>query len=181
MTLSQTLQTCVPVFEFDDPVCETVATALKACSHVSDDERTGTLKIGVRREGHEKEKGEWACVSCTDGDGEMLASSPAVLFSLYARIRDQWGHEPVEQFREGRWLRPTFTWLTGRYGFLRRRKQPIGPDDIHASMQELARLGCTHVVINELAPRSFETGPAGEVYYRFYDYTPEIDQYVETD
>ena len=99
-------------------------------------------------------------MSCTDGDGEMLASSPAVLFSLYARIRDQWGHEPVEQFREGRWLRPTFTWLTGRYEFLRRRKQPIGPDDIHASMQELARLGCTHVVINELAPRKWHSSMA---------------------
>lgn len=131
--------------------------------------------------------GEWACLQYADGAGVMTASTPSLLYGLFTTIRDEWGTEDAASVTGGRWLRPSFTWLTGRdelltgrYGFLKRRRQPVGPDDVDASMQELARLGCTHVVINELARRAFETGPAGEVYYRFYDYTPDIDQYVET-
>ena len=48
-------------------------------------------------------------------------------------------------------------------------------------MQEMARLGSARVVVNELAlPFGYDRGPEGEVYYRFYDYLPDLDQFVET-
>ncbi len=190
MTLMQALTGCADTSLIsDDPVCSTIVNAL--ADHPAsavDPAHSGVLRIGVGPvTGVEIPEGEWACVRVVDGDCQLSASTPSLLYGLYTRIRDAWGDEPASNFSGSRWLRPTFTWLTGRdelltgrYGFLRQRTQPIGPDDVDASMQELARLGCTHVVINELARRSFEAAPKGEVYYRFYDYTPDIDQYVET-
>ena len=50
-----------------------------------------------------------------------------------------------------------------------------------AAFAELARIGCSHVVVNEMASRfAYERGPHGEIYYRFYDYLPDLDQYVES-
>ena len=132
-------------------------------------------------------KGDWAFFCFDNGRGELSASAPHLLYSLLCRLRDDWLMEPASDFAKGRLITPQFCWLagrdeflTGRLGFNKRRKYPVGPEDLETSMRELARLGCTHVVINELARRSAECGPNGEVYYRFYDYTPDIDQYVET-
>ncbi len=48
-------------------------------------------------------------------------------------------------------------------------------------MRELARIGCTHVVVNALPqPYALETGPPGEIYHRFYHYSPDLDQFVDT-
>jgi hypothetical protein len=54
-------------------------------------------------------------------------------------------------------------------------------EDIEASFREAARLGCTHVIVNEpTTPHPYESGPDGEIYYRFYAYALDLDQYVET-
>jgi hypothetical protein len=134
-----------------------------------------------------KPEGEWAFFRFAAGSGELSASAPHLLYALFCRLRDEWLEEPAASFVSGRLLKPSFRWLagrdeflTGRLGFSQRRRRSVDFDDIEAGMRELARLGCNHVVINELARRAWETGPAGEVYYRFYDYTPDIDQYVET-
>ena len=191
MTLIQALQICEDIsLESDDPVCTTIATALgdPGLASAYDASTIARTRIGVGNwAGLDTPDGEWACVRVVEDECQMSASTPSLLFGLFMQIRDAWVDDVAADFSAGRWLRPTFTWLagrdellTGRYGFLKRRRQPVGPDDIDASMQELARIGCTHVVINELARRSFEAAPKNEVYYRFYDYTPDIDQYVET-
>ncbi|MBT6144054.1 MAG: hypothetical protein HOH74_01415, partial [Gemmatimonadetes bacterium] len=194
MTLLEALNSCARItLQTDHRVCQTVATALveegltpdAATDQASD---APALRVGVDLEVPDEAGSDpWGWVQYADGVGVITASTPSLLYSLYTQIRDVWASEDADTFAQGRWLRPTFTWLagrdellTGRYGFLRNRQHPVGPEDIDASMRELARLGCNHVVINELARRSFETGPPGEVYYRFYDYTPDIDQYVET-
>lgn len=130
---------------------------------------------------------EWAYFQFENGKGELSASAPHLLYAIWHRLRTDWLTESVENFAQGRLIKPQFRWLagrdeflTGRLGFCKQRQHDISLKDIETSMRELARLGCNHVVINELARRSAETGPQGEVYYRFYDYTPDIDQYVET-
>ncbi len=132
-------------------------------------------------------EGDWAFFQFANGHGELSASSAHLLYPLLCRLRTEWVFEPVENFALGRVLKPHFRWLagrdeflTGRLGFCKRRRHPVGPVDLEDGMRELARLGCTHVVINELARRAAESSTLGEVYYRFYDYTPDIDQYVET-
>ncbi|MBT6143801.1 MAG: hypothetical protein HOH74_00150, partial [Gemmatimonadetes bacterium] len=68
-----------------------------------------------------------------------------------------------------------------RYGFLKRRRRAVDDADVAASFAELARIGCSHVIVNELASHhGYERGPHGEIYYRFYDYLPDLDQYVQT-
>jgi hypothetical protein len=49
-------------------------------------------------------------------------------------------------------------------------------------VRELARLGCSHLTVNALATRApYEEGPPGEIYYRFYSASPDLDQFVATD
>jgi hypothetical protein len=131
--------------------------------------------------------GDWGFFRFANGRGEPSASAPHLLYPLLCRIREEWLSEPASDFAQGRMIEPQFRWLagrdeflTGRLGFTKRRRTPVDDTDLEDSVRELARLGSTHVVINELARPSLETGPDGEVYYRFYDYTPDIDQYVET-
>jgi hypothetical protein len=123
-----------------------------------------------------------------DGGGELSASAPHLLYALFAKLRDEWRTEGTEALAAGRLLRPTFRALTGRdelligrYGFLKRRRFAVDDEDVEAAFAELARIGCSHVVVNEMTSRfGYERGPHGEIYYRFYDYLPDIDQYVES-
>jgi hypothetical protein len=131
--------------------------------------------------------GDWMFARIDGGAGNLCASAPHLLYALYARLRDRWTADPGA-LAQGRWLRPTFRvvagrdeLLIGRYGFARNRRRAVDDDDIDAAFAELARQGCSHVVVNEVASRfGYERGPHGEIYYRFYDYLPDIDQYVET-
>ncbi|HJP34256.1 MAG: hypothetical protein QF689_04475 [Candidatus Latescibacteria bacterium] len=132
--------------------------------------------------------GDWMFAHITDGGGQLSASAPHLLFALFARLRDEWSTLDVRALSEGRVLQPTFRALTGRdelligrYGFLKRRRDTVDDRDVDAAFAELARVGCSHVVVNEMASRfGYERGPHGEIYYRFYDYLPDIDQYVES-
>lgn len=51
--------------------------------------------------------------------------------------------------------------------------------DREAYLRQLAEQGFTHVAVNGLGTdRSFESGPPGDVYSWFYDYSPDLDQFV---
>ena len=201
MTLGEQLKTCstIHVLSTGHPVETTVADELRTLlspEAVLHNNRPKpdqpTIVIGLKDNPsvtgpQTPPKKDWAFFRFANGRGELSASAPHLLYALLCRLRDDWLTEPVEAFAQGRLIQPHFCWLagrdeflTGRLGFNTRRKNPVTPTDLENSMRELARLGCNHVVINELARRSAETGPHGEVYYRFYDYTPDIDQYVET-
>ncbi|MDA0709485.1 MAG: hypothetical protein O3B73_04660 [bacterium] len=199
MTLGERLKTCTAVAAQDNgpTVVSTVADEL--CALLSSEARRypvppGQNAISIGLADSELIEGprplpdkDWAFFRFANGRGELSASAPHLLYPLLCRLRDDWLDEPADAFEAGRTLQAQFRWLagrdeflTGRLGFSKRRNQVVGPEDLENGMRELARLGCTHVVINELARRSAESGPIGEVYYRFYDYTPDIDQYVET-
>ena len=132
---------------------------------------------------------EWLyCQLSADGTGQLSASVPDLLYAAFCCLRDDWSAADLTLLSQGHLVQQRFPWLagrdellTGRCGFLRRRAGPVTSADVGAGMAELARLGCSHVVINELAaPFPHEHGPKGEIYYRFYAYLPDLDQYVES-
>ncbi len=48
-------------------------------------------------------------------------------------------------------------------------------------MRQIARQGFGHVTVNGLGvSRPFESGPPGDIYSWFYDYSPDLDQFVES-
>lgn len=122
------------------------------------------------------------------GNGTVVASESSLLYALFCRIRDEWQHMAAAAFESGKIVQARFRWLTGRddflvgrRGFVNRKHRRVQYADLERAMQELARIGCTHAVVNELAHgQARETGPAGEMYYRFYQYLPDLDQFVET-
>lgn len=199
MTLGDLLKTCTTIcYNAEGKTVETTV-AKEVCSLLAPNAAMGdnntapnTLCVGLSNNAFIKgpenpPEGDWAFFTFANGQGELSASAPHLLYTILCKLRSEWLAEPAENFAQGRFFKPQFRWLagrdeflTGRFGFCKRRQHPVTPEDLESSMRELARLGCNHIVINELARRSAETGPKGEVYYRFYDYTPDIDQYVET-
>ena len=123
-----------------------------------------------------------------DGSGTLRAAQPHLLYTAFTLLRDDWADRPVQEFARGHRLTPRFRWITGRDDLLtgrrkvrKHRTERIQTADIEAAMRELARLGCSAAVVNELAGTfAHETGPEGEIYYRFYDYLPDLDQFVDT-
>lgn len=76
---------------------------------------------------------------------------------------------------------PTFFWQRNLSDFLvgsLRSSRRFDPEDY---MKQLEYMGFTHVTINGLGvDRPFESGPPGDVYSWFYDYSPDLDQFVES-
>ena len=124
----------------------------------------------------------------SNGSGEIVASRAGLIYTLFCHIRENWLDAPASAFEAGELMPIRLSDLTarddlliGRAGFLKDRDQQVRFSDIEASMQEMARLGASRVIVNELAtPFGQERGPVGEIYYRFYDYLPDLDQFVET-
>ncbi len=53
--------------------------------------------------------------------------------------------------------------------------------DREVYIRQLSEQGFTHVTVNGLGgERPFETGPPGDVYSWFYDYSPDLDQFVSS-
>ena len=132
---------------------------------------------------------EWMyCRLDAVGGGALVASKPHLLYTLVCRLLDEWLPLDASTFAPGKLLETRFRWLTGRDEFVTGRMDfvtkagsSVDLIDIERAMQELARLGCSHVVVNELAHTfPYETGPEGEIYFRFYAYLPDLDQFVET-
>lgn len=124
-----------------------------------------------------------------NGCGEIVASRPHLVYTLFCHLTENWLDEEISAFATGRLIPVSLADVTarddllvGRAGYLKGPNQQVQLADIEASMQEMARMGSARVIVNELAtPFAQERGPVGEVYYRFYDYLPDLDQFVETD
>jgi hypothetical protein len=138
---------------------------------------------GLTRYGRENTERDWMFFQIdSSGSGELTCSKPHLLYALFCRLQEEWLDQPVSQFRQGRIDYPAFQWLTGRdlyYGWRYRFSKQYDP---HASIREIARMGCSHVAVNALAqPFPLEVNEPGEIYYRFYVSGPDFDQFVETD
>jgi hypothetical protein len=185
------------------PVDRTVAEALKelapqaelrAVNDVNELKGEGVFRVAIADEdltGGPKKYGlqiptdkEWMFVRLTPpGDGELVSSKPHLLYAFFCQIRDEWLGEDVATFTKGRLHTATFRWLGGDDGiFVFLRQSSVRHYDPESTVKELARLGCSHLSVNGLGvPFSYEEGPPGEIYYRFYNASPDLDQFVETE
>jgi hypothetical protein len=140
----------------------------------------GPEKYGLRVPPNE----DWMFVRLTaSGEGELVTSKPHLLYAFFCQIKEQWQDEEVAAFEKGRLATATFRWLGGDDGILTFLRQlSIRHYDPESTARELARLGCSHLSVNSLAtPFSYEEGPPGEIYFRFYFASPDLDQFVETE
>jgi len=116
-----------------------------------------------------------------DGAGELTASAPHLLFALYSLLEDDWLGLEASDFEKGRFVLPRFSRLEGGDNYLANPKRVAAGYDAESSIRELARLGFSHIPVNALAKdMPAEQGPPGEIYYRFYYFSPDLDQFVET-
>ncbi len=116
-----------------------------------------------------------------DGTGQLVASAPHLLYALYRLLKDDWLGLDAAGFAKGRVVVPRFTRLEGGDNYLANPKRTAAGYDPESSVRELARLGFSHVPVNALAKdMPAEQGPPGEIYYRFYYFSPDLDQFVET-
>lgn len=126
---------------------------------------------------------EWMCFQVPEsGPIQLVSSKEHLLYALFCRVRDDWCELGVSDFSEGRVEEPAFPVIIGEdgcYGFWRRFSKGYDPE---AAIRETARMGVSHVIVNSLPqPFAMEDGPEGEIYYRFYQYLPDLDQFVETE
>ena len=116
-----------------------------------------------------------------DGSGQLVASHEHWLYALYALVTEEWINHDAVEFAKGRTIRPTFPWFRNLNDFFVGSLRTARHFDPNAYMQRIARLGFSHVTINGLGvPRPFESGPPGDVYSWFYDYSPDLDQFVDS-
>jgi hypothetical protein len=116
-----------------------------------------------------------------DGSGELTTSAPHLLYALYRLVQDDWSGLDAAGFEKGKLVLPAFSRLEGGDNYLANPKRVAAGYDAEASVRELARLGFSHIPVNALAKdMPAEQGPPGEIYYRFYYFSPDLDQFVET-
>lgn len=116
-----------------------------------------------------------------DGTGELTTSAPHLLFALFSLLQDNWLGLDAAGFEKGKIVVPRFSRLEGGDNYLANPKRVAAGYDAERSVRELARLGFSHVPVNALAKdMPAEQGPPGEIYYRFYYFSPDLDQFVET-
>ena len=116
-----------------------------------------------------------------DGSGDLTASAPHLLYALSSLLKEDWLSLETAEFGKGKIVFPRFSRLEGGDNYLANPKRVAAGYDPEVSIRELARLGFSHVPVNALAKdMPAEQGPPGEIYYRFYYFSPDLDQFVET-
>ncbi len=114
----------------------------------------------------------------SEGSGELVVSKEYLLYATYSQIKS-WSDKNVDEFVNGKIMTPAFRWLRNYSDFLvgtRRYARGFNPA---AYIKQVASEGFTHITINGLGvPHPFEQGPPGDKYSEFYDYTPDLDQFV---
>jgi hypothetical protein len=148
----------------------------------------GTLLLGIAGEPDvavpegKKPGDSWLFFQYSPGHGgRLIVSHRHFLYALWSLVSDEWAHEAIARWADGIFLKPAFSGVLGfdgHYGFWRRFTIGYDPE---AAVRETARMGCRYVAVNALpSPNAYETGPVGEIYYRFYQFLPDIDQYVDS-
>jgi hypothetical protein len=144
--------------------------------------RKGSLRVHVLRTGAEVSAGWFRLQISPDGTGELTASHTHLLYTAFCRVRDEWSDDNVGEFAQGRTVSVRLPWLEGNDGMFASLPRLVRNYDPEATIQEMARLGCSHVSVNVLAsPTAYEEGPPGEIYPRFYASSPDLDQFVASD
>jgi hypothetical protein len=114
-----------------------------------------------------------------DGNGccELRASHAQWLYALFCLVRDEWRDGSVLE----RTVRPSFPWLRDMSPFLVGSLRNSRHFSCEEYVRQVARLGFSHISINSLGDGpAHESGPRGDVYSWFYDYSPDLDQFVDS-
>ncbi len=124
----------------------------------------------------------WYSLVVEEGGNVVLsASAGSLLIALATLSTESWGERPASEFAGENRRTPAFRWLRNLSDFLVGGLRFAGGFDRDGYCRQLARQGFTHVTINGLgASRPFESGPPGDVYHWFYDYSPDLDQFVDS-
>jgi len=166
------------------PVERTVAREIGARTEESSGTpaATGAFRVRVERNVPDDAPARFRFRIAADGTGELTASHPWLLYAALCRVREEWATDDVASCRDGREGSVNVSWLEGNDGLFTGGPRLVRNYDPAATIREMARLGCSRVAVNVLAA----TAPAeewvpGEIYPRFYAYSPDLDQFVETD
>jgi hypothetical protein len=115
-----------------------------------------------------------------NGGLELVASDATSLYPLFTRLVEDLLDSPIQALADLTYT-PTFSWLRNLNDFFVGSLRTARNFDRESFVRQLARAGFTHVAINGLGtPRPFETSPVGDVYHWFYDYSPDLDQFVDS-
>ncbi len=115
-----------------------------------------------------------------NGTGELVVSSEHYLYAMYSQVK-RWGGKNVDEFVNGKIMTPAFRWLRNYSDFLVGTRRYARGFDPAAYVRQVASEGFTHITVNGLGvPHPFEQGPPGDKYAEFYDYTPDLDQFVSS-
>ncbi len=114
------------------------------------------------------------------GSGIIHTSHSQWLFALSSLILREWYNREVSTFENGIRIEPAFPWLRNLSDFFVGSLRNARKFNKEEFVKQLAEQGFSHLTINGLGvDRAFESGPPGDVYSSFYDYSPDIDQFVE--
>jgi hypothetical protein len=176
-----------PVFPVEMTVAESLVKSLSSGAHIielppPDAHRAGSFRVRVVREGEDTSAGWFRFSLAPDGTGELVASRPHLLYGALCTVLEERGTDDVRLYAKGRTDSVRLRWLEGNDGLFTGVPRFIRNYDPELTIREMARLGCSHVSVNVLAATAAaEQGVPGEIYPRFYVYSPDIDQFVESD
>lgn len=124
----------------------------------------------------------WYSLTVREGGGVLLSASVGSLLIAVAFLAtESWGGLPASDFENEKRIAPAFRWLRNLSDFLVGSLRFAEGFDRDGYCRQIARQGFTHVTINGLGvARPFESGPPGDVYHWFYDYSPDLDQFVDS-
>jgi len=113
------------------------------------------------------------------GSGTVSASHPHWIYALSSLATGDWLTRGIRNFAKGIRIEPAFTWVRNLSDFFVGSLRGARTFRKNEFVRQLAEHGFSHLTINGLGvDRPFETGPPGDVYHWFYDYSPDIDQFV---
>ncbi len=117
-----------------------------------------------------------------DGSGTIRTSQPRWLYLLVSTLLGRLPHLTMEQCTHGLTWSPAFPWLRNLSDHLVGSLRLARHFSAEEYIRQLATQGYTHVTINGLGgARPYESGPPGDMYFWFYDYSPDLDQFVDSD
>ncbi|MEW6510961.1 MAG: hypothetical protein AB1428_08400 [Bacteroidota bacterium] len=130
----------------------------------------------------EGEEAPWYSFTVSHNGGIAIGASQGAL--LYAAMRlatEEWGERSAEEFGEEKRRPASFRWLRNLSDFLVGSLRHARHFDRQGYCRQLAAQGFTHMTVNGLGvARPFESSPPGDVYHWFYDYSPDLDQFVDS-
>jgi hypothetical protein len=144
----------------------------------------GTASIAIDGRGGKASGGaeEWMSFAIGPGTSARLSTSgPEWLYALFSLLVDEWLDLDEREFLPERRIVPAFPWLRNLSDFFVGSMRHARHFERESYVRQLARMGFSHVTINALGvKRPFESGPPGDQYHWFYDYSPDLDQFVES-